>query len=837
MSTVLPKNENSPGLAPEKPEPTASAAGLVEAPRLRRPTTARKYIASAAIWCLYVPHYAILRLLGPRFGIYWVRIAANAHWLLTFVGAQRAARRSLEKFHPLLGTKLSVSQLLRRHLELKHECFARVRVYSLHGAESRLSDIRWRANPDCEYAIPKMDGRDRGLVIVGYHFGFYQLSAIALSQVVPRCNPVQLRYRIAACAEQAMSRMARLVMRRAIEADQRSGARIFYVDANTSIRQLYRLLRGAGCLTLAADGMLADDFMEVPFFDGTLRVPIGWARLAAATSSDVLLLYDTQVDRHHRDGWFFDHVRCSDTSAEVIKRAVSEVISTLESAIRREPWGWHPWQRLRWEQGADGSPRYFLQPFGDGVRNTTTPMANSQIAGHSMDVSTRPSKVSKLELASSTSGAAIVANRRNSKSRPGAKHDRGHGRPRVAIVCNSLTPYRVHLHERIVAEVPQIELWSLTTHANAYNRWVNQEAPTTIRPVHFGHGEPTNEQAQMRFAVREWQKGGRIVEWLNENDISAVVCQGCGDLGRLRILHHCYRLGIPSFLYGDFNICGDRVVGPKRWLKRAVYRTAVKWSTGLMPCGSRGKELFARYGGTNKPHFLFPFIPDLAAFENACPEEVEAIRHRIGLDPDRRRIIFSARMMQAKRPDLAINAFAAIADERLDWDLVMLGDGELRAALERQVPAGLRQRIRWAGFLHDGREVASLYALSDVLLLPSEHEPWGVVIAEAAAAGMAIVASDVVGAAPELVHDNRNGYGFLAGDVSSLAHALRLCTSADFIDKGKQQSRTVLREWIEEADPVNGFRAALASCGLISKSDLSQRADRQAEIPHPHGSV
>src|SRR3954467_5791004 len=415
MSTVFPKNETVNGSTVEMPEPTASSAGLVEAPRFRRPTSTRKYIASLAIWFLYVPHYAILRLLGPRYGVYWVRIAANAHWLLTFAGAQGAARRSLEKFYPLLGTKLSVSQLLRRHLELKHECFARVRVYSLHGAESRLSDIRWRANPACESAIPKMDGRDRGLVIVGYHFGFYQLSATALSQVVPGCNPVQLRYRIAACAEQAMSPMARLVMRRAIEADRRSGAPIFYVDANTSIRQLYRLLRGAGCLSVAADGMVADDFMEVPFFHGTLRVPTGWARLAAATSSDVLLLYDTEIDRHHREGWFFNHVRCSNTSNESVERAVAEAVRTLEAAIQREPWGWHPWQRLRWEQDADGIPRYYLKQFGADANGD----GSEAIGAYANPTQRNTATVQPPALSTQWSRSANVRKTSNSASRNG----------------------------------------------------------------------------------------------------------------------------------------------------------------------------------------------------------------------------------------------------------------------------------------------------------------------------------------------------------------------------------------------------------------------------------
>jgi hypothetical protein len=183
-----------------------------------------------------------------------------------------------------------------------------------------------------------------------------------------------------------------------------------------------------------------------------------------------------------------------------------------------------------------------------------------------------------------------------------------------------------------------------------------------------------------------------------------------------------------------------------------------------------------------------------------------------------------------KRPDLALKAFAAIADERPDWDLVMLGDGVLRPSLEEHVPPGLRHRICWAGFLHDMRDVAGLYAVSDMLLLPSDREPWGVVVAEAAAAGLAIVASDVVGAAPELVHDGRNGYQFSAGDVQSLVQALRMSTAPDWIDGGKRQSRVVLREWLADSDPIIGFRAALASCGLITNSTAARTADGQRAV-------
>jgi glycosyltransferase involved in cell wall biosynthesis len=410
-------------------------------------------------------------------------------------------------------------------------------------------------------------------------------------------------------------------------------------------------------------------------------------------------------------------------------------------------------------------------------------------------------------------------------------------RPSVAIVCNSLTPYRIHLHERILAEVPEVELWSLATHANAYNRWPDGEVPTSIRPVDFSRGEPTNQQVQFRYSFREWRKSGRILDWLNEQHISAVFCQGCGDAGRLRILHCCYRRRIPCFLTGDFNVCSDRLTGPKRWLKHAVYERAVAWSTGLMPCGARGKALFNRYGGSRKPHFLFPFVPDVRNFENTPAVAIEEMRHRFDLCPKRRRIVFSARMMQVKRPDLAIRAFAAIAAERPDWDLVMLGDGPLQPSLAECVPPGLKSRVLWTGFVHDMREVAGLYALSDVLLLPSDHEPWGVVVVEAAAAGLAIVASDVVGAAPELVHDGRNGHQFAAGDVQALIGALRMTTAPGWIDDGKRQSRDVFRNWLVDSDPIIGFRAALASCRLITNSTAARTADGHSAVARPPDNI
>lgn len=737
---------------------------------------------SAALWMLYVPHYVVLRALGPRWGMAWVRCAANIHWLLTFVGAQRSARGAIAAMSPYFDCNVSVSYILRRHLQLKHECFARVRVYSLHAADGRDNGMHWICNPESAAALPA-ENRERGLVIVGFHFNFFQTFAAGLEKFFPGDNLVQLRYRTSRCVESASSPIVQLALKKAMEADRRAGANVFYIDDIEAIIQLYRLLRQKGVVAVTADGGAAGEFVDVPFFDGTLRVPSGWAKLAAGTKSDILLICDKELDSNSREGLFYNHVSCTENTDEAAYQAIASAIRVLEFRIKEEPWGWHPWQRLRVDVGADGVRRYSLKQYGfdEGMRLQKT--------------ATKP---------------AAQIERRGCANKDSIPPVRGKDvQRRVAVIANSLPPYRIQLHERLVEKFPAIELWSLTTHSNAYQRWGRLQPPESIRHVEFGKGEPTNEQPFLRFSLREWRKGGRIIRWLQQQRIDSVFVQGCGDMGRMRIIRWCKANNVECFLTGDFNICSDNHRPPKRWLKRLVYERAVRWSSGLMPCGQHGLALLHRYGGKEKPAYMFPFVPDVELFSCPPSESVATAQTKFNLIPDRRRIVYSARMMPVKRPDLAVRAFVEIAGLRADWDLVMIGDGPMRREVEAMIPEHLKSRIIWTGFLNNVAELAGLYANCDVLLLPSDQEPWGVVVVEAVAAGLAIVASDKVGANPELVHDGINGAIFAAGNLRLLKEALLTVTASQQCDALKARSRQTLREWSRLNDAAAGFGNAL----------------------------
>lgn len=385
--------------------------------------------------------------------------------------------------------------------------------------------------------------------------------------------------------------------------------------------------------------------------------------------------------------------------------------------------------------------------------------------------------------------------------------------PRLALINNVQTPYRVHLHRRIVRELPQVRIASIYTHDQADQPWESQRVDE-INPVLFGRGQPVSTQGSFRWLVSDWRKAGRIIAWLKTNNARAVILGGYNDITRLRLIRWCRRVGIPCFISADSNIHGDTVTGLKRFIKARLVRWVVRNAAGLMPFGRFGQQFFERYGADPKRCFSVPCEPDYNLISSLPEAQLVKARTDFGLDPARKRLVICGRLVQVKRVDLAIQAFAAIAAERPDWDLVIIGDGPLRDQLRAAVPAALSPRVIWTGFLDDQARISAIYRNAHALVCPSDYEPWALVINEAAAAGLAIIASSVVGAAAELVRDGVNGYLFPVGDLAALTHRMRELTSPGVTHRLQKGSGEVLAQWRQAGDPVKGIRSALRFGGV-----------------------
>lgn len=103
------------------------------------------------------------------------------------------------------------------------------------------------------------------------------------------------------------------------------------------------------------------------------------------------------------------------------------------------------------------------------------------------------------------------------------------------------------------------------------------------------------------------------------------------------------------------------------------------------------------------------------------------------------------------------------------WELWCAGAGPLRNA-----PRG-HEGVKLLDFLSPD-ELAGTMAQAGALVLPSQWDHWGVVIHEAASAGLPIIASNECGAVLDLVRDGHNGFTFGAGDDRTLARLMKRCS-------------------------------------------------------------
>jgi glycosyltransferase involved in cell wall biosynthesis len=386
--------------------------------------------------------------------------------------------------------------------------------------------------------------------------------------------------------------------------------------------------------------------------------------------------------------------------------------------------------------------------------------------------------------------------------------------PVIAVLVNAMAPSRVHQHARIEAALRPHSLRLLVPLLYEFNniRWPLPDL-SKFGGVLLGPGETLPER---RPSLRKGiAKGRRVVDVLRHHDVRALVINGYVHVECWMAFRWAKANHVPVFLAGDSNILGEaggqRI---KRLAKRAIITPLVRACDGVMPVGSMGEKYFKRYGATPDRTFVVTLEVDPSLSEPLSPQERAAHRAWSGFTDDRKRILCSGRLKSFKRFHDAIDAFIAIADRRPEWDLVIAGDGPERASLEARVPSHLRPRVRFLGMISEPDRAMSLFKDTHLFLHPAGYEPWGMVIQEAAAAGIPVVATNVTGSAVDLVREDENGFTVPVADVGAMSNALLTVTDPSQYPRFAASAKTSLDRWHEKYESAKGFLAAMRHAGV-----------------------
>jgi teichuronic acid biosynthesis glycosyltransferase TuaC len=182
---------------------------------------------------------------------------------------------------------------------------------------------------------------------------------------------------------------------------------------------------------------------------------------------------------------------------------------------------------------------------------------------------------------------------------------------------------------------------------------------------------------------------------------------------------------------------------------RAVSSDLAERTVKLIDAGKR------RNGRTEtvKKVWVVPNGVDLNKFRLMARQEA---KRQLGLDDDKRYLLYVGRLVAVKGLDLLLDAFAQLVQNQRDVELVLVGDGAERHVLvQRATTLGIRDKVHFVGAQPHERIVLWMNA-GDVLCLPSRKEGFGAVLIESLACGTPVVATSV-GGIPEIVTDGQVG--------------------------------------------------------------------------------
>ncbi len=309
--------------------------------------------------------------------------------------------------------------------------------------------------------------------------------------------------------------------------------------------------------------------------------------------------------------------------------------------------------------------------------------------------------------------------------------------------------------------------------AHVVNYPVNAEAP-------FEFDFPDQLDRYERNSLNDKQ----LLELAKEISPDLVYCCGWVDKGYLKVCRY-FKPRIPVLLTLDNHWSGS----PKQRLATLLSPWMIrdKFSHAFVP-GLFQYEFARRLGFPRQQIMTGLYAADHRLFSD------QYTRHKAAVDrPIPKRLLYVGRYNRSKGLTELWEAFLALAraGNAGSWELWCAGTGDLKADFPDH------EQIKDLGFLQP-EQLIKVIADTSVLVLPSQFEPWGVVVHEFAAAGFPLILSDAVGAATAFLRSGYNGFQFPAGHQQALQEALH-----KMISLPEEEFRSMQRRSHELAKQIN----------------------------------
>lgn len=220
----------------------------------------------------------------------------------------------------------------------------------------------------------------------------------------------------------------------------------------------------------------------------------------------------------------------------------------------------------------------------------------------------------------------------------------------------------------------------------------------------------------------------------------------------------------------------DSWVRRRRW-KEAIKSAAFRRVDAIFTAGRDGRNFALRYGGSPERIFVVPHMVDFdhyAGRASRASRERERLRAELGLRGVT--FIYVGRLWVGKGLNYLLDAFGTLQRTTPnDVSLLLVGDGVDESLLRSRCVEEHLENVVFAGF-HSADSLPTLYAAADVFVFPTLGDPFGMVVPEAMACGLPVIATTASGEIRDRVTDGSTGFIVAPADSEALSKRMLVLT-------------------------------------------------------------
>lgn len=310
---------------------------------------------------------------------------------------------------------------------------------------------------------------------------------------------------------------------------------------------------------------------------------------------------------------------------------------------------------------------------------------------------------------------------------------------RVVVFTYLPSPYQVELFDKL-AESSSFDLFVI------YVRQHEQKRPWR-RLTEFSHPATFLDRLSARDLARIVDSADLSVFGWYRHAVLRRLMVYCAD----NLRPWCYWGEAPGFrLRGS--------VG--RFLRRIALRPLLRSDASIWCIGKWAMQRFRNEFQDGRRYVNVPYASNLARFA--------ANFRQSGSSP--RYVLYSGSLISRKGVDTLADAWLRVVRHFPDAVLSIVGDGDLRNSLEEKLNS-IRENVNFFGAV-DWDRLPAFYSDADILCAPSRYDGWGLIIPEALATGVPVIASTEMGSTREMVTHGVNGWTIPPSDVDALEDSL-----------------------------------------------------------------